>query len=136
MVYRQRYPFTLIRDGTLLSRMYDTLEEYNYNKGQLSNIPLDVHASVVNTDGQLRNILSDMELIDTDDQVRKTLSDEEPIDMEYLLGDNQRVVNFLAAGTQEDKQRFIDLLFSLELYRELSLKQRRVSEYDTLLSRQ
>ena len=89
--------------------MYDTLEEYDYNKGQLSNIPLDVHASVANTDGQLRNILSDMELIDTDDQVRNTLSDVEPIDMEYLLADNQRVVNFLAAGTQEDKQRFIDL---------------------------
>ena len=51
-----------------------------------------------------------MELIDTDDQVRNTLSDVEPINMEYLLGDNQRVVNFLAAGTQEDKQRFIDLL--------------------------
>ena len=34
----------------------------------------------------------------------------EPIDIEYLLEDNQRVVNFLAAGTQEDKQRFIDLL--------------------------
>ena len=27
-----------------------------------------------------------------------------------LLEDNQRVVNFLAAGTQEGKQRFIDLL--------------------------
>ena len=34
----------------------------------------------------------------------------EPIDIEYLLEDNQRVVNFLTAGTQEDKQRFIDLL--------------------------
>ena len=33
-----------------------------------------------------------------------------PIDIEYLLEDNQRVVNFLTAGTQEDKQRFIDLL--------------------------
>ena len=33
------------------------LEEYNYNEGQLSNIPLDVHASVVTTDGQLRNLL-------------------------------------------------------------------------------
>ena len=107
-VYRRRYPFTLIRDGTLLSRMYDTLEEYNYNKGQLSNIPLDVHASVANTDGQLRNILSDMELIDTDDQVRNTLSDVEPIDIEYLLEDNQKLVNFFA-GTQEDNQRFIDL---------------------------
>jgi hypothetical protein len=51
-----------------------------------------------------------MEPIDTDDQVRNTLSDVEPIDMEYLLEDNQRVVNFLAAGTQEDTQRFIDLL--------------------------
>ena len=30
--------------------------------------------------------------------------------MEYLLEDKQRVVNFLTAGTQEDKQRFIDLL--------------------------
>ena len=38
------------------------------------------------------------------------LSDVEPIEKEYLLEDNQRVVNFLAAGTQEDKQRFIDLL--------------------------
>ena len=87
------------------------LEEYNYNEGQLSNIPLDVHASVVTTDGQLRNLLSDMELTDIDDQVRNTLSDVEPIDMEYLLEDNQRVVvNFLAAVTQEDKQRFIGLL--------------------------
>ena len=34
----------------------------------------------------------------------------EPIDIEYLLANNQRVVNFLTAGTQEDKQRFIDLL--------------------------
>jgi hypothetical protein len=51
-----------------------------------------------------------MEPIDTDDQVRNTLSDVEPIDMEYLLEDNQRVVNFLAAVTQEDKQRFIGLL--------------------------
>ena len=34
----------------------------------------------------------------------------EPIDIEYLLEDNQRVVNFLAAETQEDKQRFIDSL--------------------------
>jgi hypothetical protein len=34
----------------------------------------------------------------------------EPIDIEYLLEDNQRVANFLTAGTQEDKQKFIDLL--------------------------
>ena len=40
------------------------------------------------------------------------LSDVEPIEKEYLLEDNQRVVNFLAAGTQEDKQRFIDLLLA------------------------
>ena len=37
------------------------LGEYNYNEGQLSkltkNIPLHVHAPVVNTYGQLRNIL-------------------------------------------------------------------------------
>jgi hypothetical protein len=51
-----------------------------------------------------------MELIHTDNQVKNTLSDVEPIDMEYLLGDNQMVVHLLAAGTQEDKQRFIDLL--------------------------
>ena len=31
----------------------------------------------------------------------KTQSDVEPIDIEYLLEDNQRVVNFLTAGTQE-----------------------------------
>ena len=37
-------------------------------------------------------------------------SDVEPIDMEYLLEDNQRVVDFLEAGTQEDTQRFIGLL--------------------------
>ena len=47
---------------------------------------------------------------DLDDQVRNTQSDVEQIDIEYLLEDNQRVVNFLTAGTQEDKQRFIDLL--------------------------
>ena len=73
------------------------LEEYNYNEGQLSNIPLDVHASVVNTDGQLRNILSDMELIDTDDQVRNTLSDVEPIDMEYLMESCSHASQFIAA---------------------------------------
>ena len=56
------------------------------------------------------NYLPDMESNDLDDQVRKTKSDVEPIDIEYLLEDNQRVVNFLTAGTQEDKQRFIDLL--------------------------
>ena len=86
------------------------LEECNYNEKQSSNIPHDARASVLNTDGQLRDILSGMEPINTDDQVRNTLSDVEPIDIEYLLEDNQRVVNFLAAGTQEDKQRFIDLL--------------------------
>ena len=52
-----------------------------------------------------------MESIDTGDQVRNTLlSDVEPIDMEYLFEDNQRVVDFLEAGTQEDTQRFIGLL--------------------------
>jgi hypothetical protein len=51
-----------------------------------------------------------MESNDIEDQVRNTQSDVEPIDIEYLLEDNQRVVNFLTAGTQEDKQRFIDLL--------------------------
>ena len=51
-----------------------------------------------------------MESNDLDDQVRNTQLDVEPIDIEYLLEDNKRVVNFLTAGTQEDKQRFIDLL--------------------------
>ena len=53
-----------------------------------------------------------MESNDLDDQVRNTQPDVEPIDIEYLLEDNQRatLVNFLTAGTQEDKQRFIDLL--------------------------
>ena len=45
-----------------------------------------------------------------DDQVRNTLSDVKPIDIEYLLEDNQRAVNFLTTGTQEDKQRFVNLL--------------------------
>ena len=53
-----------------------------------------------------------MESNDLDDQVRNTQSDVEPIDIEYLLEDNQRAVNFLTAGTQEDKQRFIDLLLA------------------------
>ena len=75
------------------------LEEHNFRRGQSSNIPHDV-----------RDILPDMESNDLDDQVRNTQSDVEPIDIEYLLEDNQRVVNFLTAGTQEDKQRFIDLL--------------------------
>ena len=44
-----------------------------------------------NTNGQLRDILPDMESNDIDDQVRNTLSDMEPIDIEYLLEDNQRV---------------------------------------------
>ena len=73
------------------------LEEYNYNEGQLSNIPLDVHASVVTTDGQLRNLLSDMELTDIDDQVRNTLSDVEPIDMEYLMESCSHASQFIAA---------------------------------------
>jgi hypothetical protein len=34
----------------------------------------------------------------------------EPINIEYLLEDNQRAVNFLTTGTQEDKQRFDNLL--------------------------
>ena len=35
----------------------------------------------------------------------------EPIDIEYLLADNaQKAVKFFTEGTQEDKQRFIDLL--------------------------
>jgi hypothetical protein len=70
-------------------------------------------ASIPHTDGQLRNILPDMESNDLDDQVRNTQPDVEPIDieyLEYLLEDNQRVVNFLTVGTQEDKQRFMDLL--------------------------
>ena len=82
------------------------LEEYNYSEGQSSNIPHAVHASILNAAGQRRDILCDIEPIDTDDQARNTLSDVEPIDMEYLLEDNQRAVNFLAAGTQEDKQHY------------------------------
>jgi hypothetical protein len=70
------------------------LEESNYTEGQSSHVPLDVHASVVNTGGQVRNTLSDMEAID----------------MEYLLQDNRRVVDFLEAGTHVDTQRFIGLL--------------------------
>mgnify|MGYP001126697044 CR=1 FL=1 len=50
------------------------LEEHNFSKGQSSNIPHDVRASIPNTDGQLRDI-----------QVRNTQSDVEPIDIEYLL---------------------------------------------------
>ena len=86
------------------------LEEHNFSRGQSSNIPHDVRASIPNTDGQLRDILPDMESNDIDDQFRNTQSDMEPIDIEYLLEDNQRVVNFLTAGTQDDKQKFIDLL--------------------------
>ena len=86
------------------------LEEHNSSRGHSSNTPHDARASIPNTDGQLRDILPDMESNDLDDQVRKTQPGVEPIDIEYLLEDNQRVVNFLTAGTQEDKQRFIDLL--------------------------
>jgi hypothetical protein len=70
------------------------LEKSNYNEGQSGHVPLDVHASVVNTGGQVRN----------------TLSGREAIDMEYLPEDNQRVMDFVVAGTQEDTQRFIGLL--------------------------
>ena len=77
---------------------------------QFKLLVIDARASIPPTDGQLRNILPDMESNDLDDQVRNNQSDVEPIDIEYLLEDNQRVVNFLTAGTQEDKQRFIDLL--------------------------
>jgi hypothetical protein len=86
------------------------LEEHNSSRGHSSNTPHDARASTPHTDGQLRNILPDMESNDLDDQVRNTQLDVEPIDIEYLLANNQRVVNFLTAGTQEDKQRFIDLL--------------------------
>ena len=86
------------------------LEEHNSSRGHSSNTPHDARASIPHTDGQLRNILPDMESNDLDDQVRNTQLDVEPIDIEYLLANNQRVVNFLTAGTQEDKQRFIDLL--------------------------
>jgi len=66
------------------------LEEHNFSRGQSSNIPHDVHASIPNTDGQLRDILPDMESNDLDDQVRNTQSDVEPIDIECLvLEDNQ-----------------------------------------------
>ena len=52
-----------------------------------------------------------MESNDLDNQVRNTQPDVEPIDIEHLLADNaQRAVNFLTAGTQEDKRRFIHLL--------------------------
>ena len=43
------------------------LEECNYNEGQSSIIPHDARASNLNTDGQLRDILSDMEPINTAD---------------------------------------------------------------------
>jgi hypothetical protein len=82
------------------------LEEHNFSRGQSSNIPHDVHASIPNTDGQLRDILPDMESNDLDDQVRNTQSDVVPIDLEYLLEDYQRVINLFTAETQEDKQRF------------------------------
>ena len=67
------------------------LEESNYNEGQSIYVPLDVHASVFNPLSQKYFVWL-------------------YISTEYLLGDNQRVVDFLEAGTQEDKQRFIDLL--------------------------
>ena len=52
-----------------------------------------------------------MESNDLDNQVRNTQPDVEPIDIEYLLADNaQKAVKFLTEGTQEDRQRFIDLL--------------------------
>ena len=61
------------------------LEEHNFSRGQSSNIPHVVRASISNTDGQLRDILPDMESNDLDDQVRNTQSDVEPIDIEYYL---------------------------------------------------
>ena len=97
-------------EETILSRIYVSREEHNFSRGQSSNIPHGVRASIPHTDGQLRDILPDMESNDLDDQVRNTQSDVEPIDIEYLLEDNQRIVNLFTAGTQEDKQRFIDLL--------------------------
>jgi hypothetical protein len=52
-----------------------------------------------------------MESNDIDDQARNILSDVEPIKHRVpLLEDNQRAVNFLTTGTQEDKQRFVNLL--------------------------
>ena len=50
------------------------LEEHNSSRGQSSNIPHDACASIPHTDGQLRNILPDMESNDLDDQVRNTQS--------------------------------------------------------------
>ena len=68
---------------------YNRLEEHNSSRGHSSNTPHDACASIPHTDGQLRNILSDMESNDLDDQVRNTQPDVEPIDIEYLLEDNQ-----------------------------------------------
>ena len=67
------------------------LEEHNSSEGQSSHIPHDVRASTPNTNGQLRDILSDMESNDIDDQVRNILSDVEPIDIECLLDSLVRV---------------------------------------------
>ena len=88
-VYCQRYPFIPIMEETILSRIYVSREEHNFSRGQSSNIPHDARASVPNTDGQLRNILPNMESNDLDDQVRNTQSDVEPIDIEYLLEASQ-----------------------------------------------
>ena len=52
------------------------LEEHNFRRGQSSNIPHDVRASIPHTDGQLRDILHDMESNDLDDQVRNELQHE------------------------------------------------------------
>ena len=58
------------------------LEEHNFSRGQSSNIPHGVRASIPHTDGQLRDILPDMESNDLDD-FGNTQSDVEPIDIEY-----------------------------------------------------
>ena len=57
-------------------------------------------------------IWNQMTLMIKSEILRNTHPDVEPIDIEYLLEDNQTatLVNFLTEGTQEDKQRFIDLL--------------------------
>ena len=60
------------------------LEEHNSSRGHSSNTPHDACASIPHTDGQLRNILPDMESNDLDDQVRNTQPDVEPIDIEYF----------------------------------------------------
>ena len=86
-------------------------------------------ASIPHTDGQLRNILPDMESNDLDDQVRNTQPDVEPIDIEYLDQVNYKKIKPLLGKSiyiLYSFEHWSKFKFSREPNRQRSLNQRKV----------